>query len=191
MRRLRPRGGRAPRLRRFSPADILLTGALFAACAALVAVLPRRSPDPPVSGRAYAIDGDSLRLGQRDIRLLGIDAPELHQSCDRYGERYECGRLARSELAALLARGPANCHGEGSDKYGRVLAVCQIGGEDVNAALVRGGAAVSYGRYEHEEQAARTARRGIWAGTFEKPEDWRRRHPRSGADVDAPPSAAR
>jgi hypothetical protein len=33
---------------------------------------------------------------------------------------------------------------------------------------------VAYGRYDEAEQKARQARRGLWAGDFERPQDWRR-----------------
>jgi endonuclease YncB( thermonuclease family) len=41
---------------------------------------------------------------------------------------------------------------------------------------VKAGWAVAYGDFEAEEQAARTEKAGIWAGTFERPQDWRRQH---------------
>lgn len=39
-----------------------------------------------VSGPAYAVDGDTLILNDRQVRLAGIDAPELDQSCQRDGQ---------------------------------------------------------------------------------------------------------
>jgi endonuclease YncB( thermonuclease family) len=33
------------------------------------------------NGEYAVIDGDSLRKGQTEIRLVGIDAPEYRQSC--------------------------------------------------------------------------------------------------------------
>jgi len=53
-------------------------------------------------GAASASDGDSLRLDGKRIRIEGIDAPELDQSCERDGETWDCGRQARERLRALI-----------------------------------------------------------------------------------------
>jgi len=76
------------------------------------------------------------------------------------------------------------CSARGRDRYGRTLAICSAGDiADLGEALVRDGYAVDYRRYTSDylaaEDEARAARRGIWQGDFERPEDWRRRHPRS------------
>jgi endonuclease YncB( thermonuclease family) len=42
--------------------------------------------------------------------------------------------------------------------------------------MVEEGFAVAFGAYQIEEAAARSARRGIWASEFERPQEWRRRH---------------
>jgi endonuclease YncB( thermonuclease family) len=61
-----------------------------------------------------------------------------------------------------------------------VLAVCTLSdGSDVNAWLVQQGWAVASGyagTYESEEAEAKSAGRGIWAGTFEAPAQWRQDH---------------
>lgn len=58
----------------------------------------------------------------------------------------------------------------------------RVGGTEVNAWLVEQGFAVAYRRYSDayaaHEARARTARRGLWAGTFEEPEAWRIAHAR-------------
>ncbi|WP_291961445.1 thermonuclease family protein [Chelatococcus sp.] len=131
-----------------------------------------------VTGMARAIDGDSLRLGGRELRLAGIDAPELHQSCEHDAGVYPCGREARDYLSILLARAPITCTIREQDRYGRGLALCRQGEMDVNAELVREGQAIAYGRFDAEERQARASRRGVWAGRFERPADWRRTHPR-------------
>lgn len=133
-----------------------------------------------VNGPATAIDGDSLRIFDREIRLKGIDTPEYRQTCSA-GDKQEiaCGREARKALAELLARGNAKCRVSGQDRFNRDLAVCTVGDQDVNAAMVRAGMAVAFGDYESEEREARQARRGIWATTFERPSEWRAKHPRN------------
>ena len=48
-------------------------------------------------GSLQVVDGDSLRRGDMDIRLHGIDAPEYRQNCqDKHGAEYACGKQAAS-----------------------------------------------------------------------------------------------
>lgn len=128
---------------------------------------------------ARAIDGDSLRSSTEEIRLIGIDAPELFQTClDEHGRAWACGRAAHSFLQALISRGALTCTFNSTDRYGRKLATCSAGPiADVGEAMVRGGHAVNFmdGRYDTAEAEARGAKRGIWRGSFERPQDWRRR----------------
>ena len=124
------------------------------------------------------VDGDTLHVGGEDIRLKGIDAPELHQDCERQGEPWRCGEAAREALVKAIGGRPVQCRIEGRDRYGRGLAQCAAGGEDLGAALVTAGLAVAFGAYEAEENAARARGAGLWAGRFERPSAWRREHPR-------------
>jgi endonuclease YncB( thermonuclease family) len=137
------------------------------------------TPLPPVAGSGRASDGDSFRLGEDRVRLLGLDAPELAQDCaGANGARWPCGRVARDRMAGLLASGALDCRPEGRDRYDRLLARCAVDGMDLGATLVAEGLAVSAGDYWDEQNAARNARRGIWAGGFDTPADWRIDHPR-------------
>ena len=137
------------------------------------------APPPPVSGAARASDGDSFRLGQDRVRLLGLDAPELAQLCaGADGRDWPCGRAARDRMASLLASGPVDCRPEDTDQYSRLLARRSVGGDDLGASMVSAGLAVSSGDYWREEQAARSSKLGIWAGGFDRPSDWRDEHSR-------------
>ena len=124
------------------------------------------------------IDGDSLRRGETDIRLYGIDAPEYRQSCrDKHGTEYSCGKQSANALRGLVKGQDVSCSSVETDRYGRAVAVCKIGDLDINGEMVRLGWAVAYSRhsasYLRAEAEAKKAKRGIWAGTFEKPEDYR------------------
>jgi endonuclease YncB( thermonuclease family) len=151
--------------------------ALFTS-AGLLAVFFARSPERDLTGVAEVIDGDSLRISGEEVRLRGIDAPEFMQTCQVSGQDIPCGRNARAALRRLLSSGLVTCVGNERDRYGRFLAVCRVRGIDINAAMVRDGHAVAFGGYTREEAEASAAFRGIWEGTFERPQDWRRRHPR-------------
>jgi len=138
----------------------------------LVRYWPDDVPDF-VDGRARVIDGDSLRVAGEEIRLVGIDAPEGRQTCRKGGADWNCGRAASDALRARIGRKALKCDVEGLDKYGRLLAVCMRGSEDLNGWMVQQGWAVSYGRYAGAERDARSARRGIWNSEFDRPQDWR------------------
>jgi len=70
-----------------------------------------------------------------------------------------------------------NAHPRWPLAYGRIVAVCWIGAENLNAWLVLQGWAVAYRRFSTDyvlhEDAAKEARRGIWRGKFQMPWDWR------------------
>ena len=69
------------------------------------------------------------------------------------------------------------CEQKDQDRYGRIVAVCRVGEEDLNAWLVAEGWALAYRQYSKayiaEEEAASAARKGIWRGTFVPPWEWR------------------
>lgn len=136
-----------------------------------------------ISGPAEVVDGDTISIRGVDgrIRLYGIDAPEGQQTCDdANGKRYLCGSRAAEALASLIGRnGRVTCQEMDRDRYRRIVAVCEAGGRAINGELVRQGWALEYrqysdGRYSGDEAEARRAKRGLFAGTFVEPWDWRR-----------------
>jgi endonuclease YncB( thermonuclease family) len=145
--------------------------ALAAALGAWWAVQPAGRA---VTGVAQVTDGDSLRVNGVEIRLKGIDAPELRQTCEREGQPYRCGQEARSVLLRRLSESEITCRIEGRDRYRRALATCALDGDDIGAWLVEQGWAVGYRDYEREEARARSRSAGLWAGTFQRPVEWRR-----------------
>ena len=130
-----------------------------------------------VTGRTTVVDGDTLDIGGKRIRLHGIDAPESGQTCRTESLSYRCGRNATTALADKIGQRPLACHRKDTDRYGRIVAVCWIGAENLNAWLVFHGWAVAYRRFSTDyvlhEDAAKKARRGIWRGEFQMPWDWR------------------
>lgn len=134
-------------------------------------------PDSPsLEGRVHVVDGDTIHLDEAKIRLKGIDAPEMEQSCRRSGRSYACGDEARRALTELVSGSRVQCRASGRDRYRRILARCTANGSDIGARMVEDGWAVSYGgEYETEEQRAASRGAGLWSGEFERPQDWRRR----------------
>jgi endonuclease YncB( thermonuclease family) len=130
-----------------------------------------------LDGVAIVLDGNTLELAGVPVRLYGIDAPESSQMCVANGRRYQCGRQAMFELADRIGGQPVSCAQQGRDDAGVLVAVCTLGGEQLNAWMVREGWAladpVHPDAYRSEEAAARAERRGMWLGEFASPWEWR------------------
>jgi len=125
-----------------------------------------------------AVDGDSLEINGRRIRLLGIDAPEYRQVCyNGKGEKYRCGIKALDYLKKQLKGGKVKCRKVKKDVYRRDLSICYVNGEDINRRMLAAGWAVAYRtkkeKYLEAEKSARRKRRGVWQGKFMKPELYR------------------
>jgi endonuclease YncB( thermonuclease family) len=180
-----------------SPAPLLVRIVIVAVVAAIVAAAPKWSgrwapaapsqagatppQGPGMSGRVRVLDGDSIDLAGESIRLFGIDAPESRQLCrDGAGRPYRCGYAATRALAAATAGRTVACTRVEHDRYHRQVAICTADGRDLGDTMVRAGHAVelpeySSGRYAAAEREARAARRGLWAGSFVPPSEWRHR----------------
>jgi endonuclease YncB( thermonuclease family) len=133
-----------------------------------------------IRDHATVVDGDTLHIGRVSIRLAGIDAPELGQTCRRPDNvAWDCGLDARRMLAQKIGDAPVSCSQLYSDVYDRVFAICTASnGDDLSAAMVSSGYALADGRdqrYLTEETAARLAGKGMWSGSFQTPWEWRAR----------------
>jgi endonuclease YncB( thermonuclease family) len=129
-------------------------------------VLAKRIDPILLQGEARAVDGDTLQVGEIRLRLHGIDAPELRQTCeDQAGEAWACGRRAASELAVAVAGGEIHCINRERDRYQRLGATCWARGRDVGQSLVAHGWAVAYRRYSvdylRDEDLARYLTQGL------------------------------
>lgn len=123
------------------------------------------------------IDGDSLVVDNKEIRLSGIDAPEYKQTCfNAKNKEYPCGKLA-TQFLKKLAGDDTKCKFVVKDKYKRYVSVCYSHGVNINEKMVEEGWAVAYKRYTQEyndaEEQAEKRKKGIWQGRFLKPELYR------------------
>ncbi|MCB5412185.1 thermonuclease family protein [Pseudogemmobacter faecipullorum] len=143
----------------------------------LLSVLPSAARDS-ITGTASVIDGDTIEIHGKRIRLHGIDSPESRQRCYRNGKAWRCGTDAANALSELIGRKSVSCNVVDVDRYKRLVAVCSVQKTNINDWMVRNGWAMAYRRYSkaynQAEKEAAKAGRGIWSSDFEAPWDWRR-----------------
>lgn len=129
----------------------------------------------PLAAVAQTItDGDTLKMGGATYRLWGIDAPEAKQECP---DGWPAGRMATTRLLALTTGKRVDCQEKDRDRYGRVVAICRVSGEDLGAILVREGFAWAFTRYSNDyvsdEARARSAKVGVHAHSCLPAWEWR------------------
>lgn len=103
-------------------------------------------------------DGDSLRCGEQRLRLLGIDAPELH-GCPSYrvcvpGD----GQAAKRSLQRVVSMGPFRYRVVGYDRFNRALIIGYAGQTNVACYQLQNGAAVYKRQWDNGGQLARECR---------------------------------
>jgi endonuclease YncB( thermonuclease family) len=131
-----------------------------------------------LAGPPRVVDGDTLEIAGRRVRLFGVDAPELDQVCQRAGHDYHCGEIARATLWDLIGGLDVSCIPEGTTPppEGVILATCSAGGVSLNQGMIQSGWALAdpqADRYLAIQADAEQARRGLWRGEFEPPWQWR------------------
>lgn len=157
---------------------------MLGGCALLLQI--DRMTDEHYRGAFKVVDGDTLRLGDLQLRLMGFDAPELKQRCGEEADSWACGLAAKQALQSLVDRGNFHCEGGKLDKYQRLLVFCFADGRDVGEIMVASGMAVATQKilYQRQQMSARNEGVGLWSGPFERPVDWRKLNRR--ADVGLP-----
>lgn len=123
------------------------------------------------------VDGETIGLGDKIVRLAGISAPMRGETCrSGAGEAFDCGAAAAAALTRLVAGQAVTCRIVGQDGFGRGLGQCEAAGADLNRAQVSGGFALaSSGALRGPENAAREAASGLWAHGAGAPPGWRLR----------------
>ena len=108
-------------------------------------------------GAAYVIDGDSLRIKKREIRLFGVDAPEFN---------HPHGKTAKWALFKLCKGERVHAHIIAEDDHGRCVARCRLDdGRDLSAEMVKLGLALDWPKFSNGRYRALEAdglRRKLW-----------------------------
>lgn len=147
-------------------------------CLALFVVILPSITWADVHGRIDVVDADTWDVGGARVRLFGIDAPELGQTCtDLQGRMWTCGDWATEQTRARYQGRRAICERLDTDRYNRIVARCFVEGQDVARDLVREGWALAYRRYafdyDLDEKVAHLRGVGIHAGAFQQPSEFR------------------
>ena len=87
---------------------------------------------------AFQDFGDTLHIGEKRIRLWGIDAPELSN---------DGGLAAKEGLNKHIGGHAITCWQKDTDRYGRIVAQCFFDGEDVAEWLILNGHARDWPKY--------------------------------------------
>ena len=93
-----------------------------------------------ITGTPRIVDGDTIHIANTKIRLHGIDAPEMKQTCHTSeGKEQMCGVLAKQALERLVKGQDVTCKGDKRDRYKRLIAVCYVGPFNINEQMVADG----------------------------------------------------
>ena len=138
------------------------------------------TPSYTINGKAYVIDGDSIRCNGYEIRLDDIDAPEYHQiAYDQNGKTVPIGAIAKSALIKKIGGKTVEVKVSKTDLYGREVGTIFYGDENINLWLIKRGLAVSaFGnKYFKVEQWAKNKQLGIWGLEMNyTPQEWRKKY---------------
>jgi len=140
-----------------------------------------------ISGIAKVVDGDTIKVEKKKIRLFGIDAPESKQFCQKawlsisfisFNKDYACGEISTNKLKIKINNKFIMCKSNNKDRYNRFIAECYKDKININKWMVSNGYAVAYRKYSKkfvaEEDLAKKEKLGLWSGTFQMPWEWRK-----------------
>lgn len=139
-----------------------------------------------ISGKAYVLAADTLRIGKRKVRLKDIEVPDANQRCLRAGAKaggrtWGCGQDAKEALQRIVNGRSISCEISSGDTSEVAPGRCESGkGADIAEALVKAGFAFSQGSfmasYGGAESSAKESKAGIWSSAEpERPAQWRDR----------------
>ena len=103
------------------------------------------------------VDGDTVETSQGRVRLVGVDTPEVSETCSKAGEATANAERLAPPGTMVTLRNPASV--QETDKYGRLLRYVEVSDHDVGYSQIREGLGIA--RYDatdgydsHPRQAA-------------------------------------
>ncbi|MBL4808195.1 MAG: thermonuclease family protein [Rhodobacteraceae bacterium] len=118
-------------------------------------------PSLTLTGKAFVIDGDTIRIQKTKIRLAGIDAPEIDMPW---------GQKAKWAMVAICKGQIITVKLDGERSHDRLVGTCYLpDGRDIGAEIIKTGLALnlphfSGGKYRHLEPEG--ARKILCNGKF-------------------------
>lgn len=167
------------RIRPKTAAVLVLAGLLVLAVASRSHGQVTFDPYQEVAGVPRVVEGDLIAVGGRLVRLYGIDAPEVGQTCrTARRETYDCGEVAKAMLERLIGPHEVECSVYSMQASTEIMVGrCWAASRDLGGAMVARGWAYRLqslsDRYSGEQALAQSRRRGVWAGTNQTPWAWR------------------
>ncbi|SPH22110.1 hypothetical protein ASD8599_02855 [Ascidiaceihabitans donghaensis] len=145
----------------------------------LLPILAAAETSGQFTGRVVVIDGDTFDVGDTRVRLHGVDAPEKDQHCvTEQGTSWQCGAWVNDQVRQRIQGQIATCTQVTVDRYNRVVASCDVAGEDIGRALVSDGLAFAYAKYSTtyvlDEKGAAINDRGLHASRVQSPSQFRK-----------------
>ena len=126
-----------------------------------------------INGKAKIIDGDTIHIGKNKIRLYGIDAPEINQTCAIEKIIWKCGIDSSQALESIISEKEVECEIVDIDRYKRFVAICFVKNINLSQYMVKNGWAIAYRYYSddfiNDEKIAKNNKVGIWQGKFQEP----------------------
>jgi endonuclease YncB( thermonuclease family) len=165
------------------PRFLIAISALLAS--AVLGLALAADPSPVLTGVVTrVVDGDTIDVklssGPIRVRLYGIDAPESTQPG---------GGEATAYLVKRILHQTVDLEPVQQDRYDRLIAIVDLGDEDINETMVQEGYAWAFRKYLkrsdtdycYYEADARTAHLGLWSlPAAQQLAPWEYRHHKSG-----------
>lgn len=149
--------------RSLRPAGALMAAIMLTTCSNSSEAEPGQDNEQIVSGVASVVDGDTIEIHGKKIRLSGFDTPEKGARCGRVNV-YQKAAFALSDF---IGSRTVKCSVSDTDRWNRLVATCSVHGTDLGDHMVAEGwgrdwPQYSRGRYARKEATARKAGKGLW-----------------------------
>ncbi len=120
-------------------------------------VSPPTNAPRVIEGAAYVTDGDTIVIQKNNIRLYGIDAPEMN---------HPYGKISKQAMMKLCKGQTIRAEVTDSDDHGRIVAKCYLpDGRDLSEELVKLGLAIDWPKFSggvYRKFETPDARKKMW-----------------------------